>query len=223
MKKRTLILGTYDTARDGLWTLAGLTLSDPAYQSMFQEVIGRDGPLDFSTVLTDGEPRYGSRTLTAVLECSEGTRAERQTLIGKMVNALDGRRLEIRHPDYPAHYLTGRVQVVVEYNDLAHAAVTVTAVCDPWLYSCTERAYTLTATNAAQVVALSNKGRRMVVPRAVVTGSGASFRLEFGATSLALGPGTFDLPDLLLPPGDTPVSYSGNGTAVITYREAVLR
>lgn len=222
-KKRTLILGTYNTARDGLWTLTKLELSDPDYQSKFQEVPGRDGPLDMSTALTDGEPRYGSRTLTATLETSEGTRLERQARIGKMINALDGWRKDIRHPDYPMHYLTGRIQIKMDYNDVAHAAVTVTAICDPWLYSLVERKYTITAKSADQVLALTNSGRKTVVPQVTVTGVNASFLIKHGGRSLAMGEGTYTLPDLLLGPGDTLITYSGSGTAQISYREAVLR
>lgn len=223
MEKRKLVIGTYDTDRDGLWTMSALQLTDPEYQANFQEVPGRDGPLDLSTVLTDGEPRYGSRTLTATLESSEGSRQDRHDRISKMVNALAGRRLDIRHPDHPLHYLTGRVQVKMEYNDNAHAAVTVTAICDPWLYSRTERTYILTANSTPQVIVLVNKGRRTVVPRVVVTGEGASVLIECGTVSLALEPGTYMLPDIPLPPGDTVINCSGTGMAEISYREAVLR
>lgn len=223
MDKRKLIIGNYDTDFDGLWTLAALELTDPEYQANFQEVPGRDGPLDLSTVLTDGEPRYGSRTLTATLESSEGTRLDRLDRISEMVNALSGRRLDIRHPDHPAHYLSGRVQVNVNYNDNAHAAVTVTAICDPWLYSRAERVYTVTAAEAAQTLTLANKGRRSVTPQVVVTGENASFLIEYGTISLAMSEGIYNLPDLLLATGDTQITYSGSGTAQITYREAVLR
>lgn len=223
MEKRALILGTYHTNYDGLWTLAALQLTDPEPQTHFQEVVGRDGPLDFSTVLTDGEPRYGGRTLTATLESSEGNRQDRQDRISAMVNALNGWRLDIQHPDYPAHYLSGRVYVKQEYNDNAHAAVTVTATCDPWLYSLTERTYTVTAAKEEQSLLLVNAGRRAVVPNVVIAGTDADILIKFGGVSLALGPGTYMLPDLLLRTGNTQIKYSGQGTAKITYREAVLR
>lgn len=223
MEKRKLIIGTYDSDFDGLWTLSALELTDPEYQAHLQEVPGRDGPLDLSTVLTDGEPRYGSRTLTATLESSEGTRQDRQDRIAEMVNALDGRRLDIRHPDYPGHYLTGRVHVAVNYSDLVHAAVTVTAVCDPWLYCENERAYMVVAESEARTLALVNTGRRLVVPQVEVTGDDASVLIEYGSVSLAMSPGTYKLPDLLLPTGTTLVTCSGSGVAKITYREAVLR
>ena len=142
-----------------------------------------------------------------------------------MVNALDGRRLDIQHPDYPAHFLTGRIRVQVNYNDLAHASVTVVAVCDPWLYSRREKVYTVVATAEEQTLTLTNRGRRTVVPQAVVTGdsSADSVLLKCGTVSLAMGPGTYKLPDLLLPTGSTVVTCSGTGAVKISYREAVLR
>ena len=223
MEKRKLIIGNYDSDFDGLWTLAALELTDPEYQAHLQEVPGRDGPLDLSTVLTDGEPRYGSRTLTATLESSEGTRQDRQDRISEMVNALDGRRLDIIHPDYPSHYLTGRVHIAVDYSDLVHASVTVTATCDPWLYCETERTYMVVAENEEQTLALTNTGRRLAVPQVEVTGDDASVLIKYGSVSLAMSPGTYKLPDLLLPTGTTLVTVSGSGMAKITYREAVLR
>lgn len=223
MKKRTLILGTYDTAADGLWTLAALTLTDPEVQTHFQDVPGRDGPLDLTTALTDGAPKYGSRTLTATLENSDGTRQDRQDRISEIVNALSGQRLDIIHPDYPEHYLTGRIQVNVDYSDMAHASVTITATCDPWLYSRMERTYPLTASAEKQDAALLNRGRRTLVPQVEITGADASFLIERGTISIAMGPGTYKLPDLVLAPGTTVITYSGTGAAVISYREAVLR
>lgn len=226
MKKRTIVFGKYDTALYG-WTLAALQLTDPEYQAHFQEVVGRDGPLDFSTVLSDGEPRYGSRTLTATLETSEGTRAERRARISKIINTLDGLRWDIRHPDHPAHYLSGRVQVKEDYNDLAHASVTVTAICDPWLYALTERVCEFPYTLEETLVTLVNKGRRVLVPKIVVNAGGENsfFFLHYDGTTQALNPGTYTLPYLLLKPGETVIGYSSvNGcTAQISYREAVLR
>lgn len=223
MEKRSLVIGSYDTARDGLWTLSALTLSTPEQQTYFVDVKGRDGPLDFSTAMTDGEPRYGSRILSATLESSEGTRAERHDRISAMMNALDGYRFDIYHPDYPLHYLSGRVKIAEEYNDPAHAAVAVTVTCDPWLYSRTARVYTVTATATPQVLALSNKGRRVVAPQLIVTGDSAAITIEYGASSRTLTAGTYDLVDLPVAPGNVVVTYYGTGAAKFAYREAVLR
>lgn len=224
MEKRKIIIGTYDTAAQG-WTLASWSFSGPAHLENLVDVPGRmKGPLDLSTTLTDGEPRYGSRTLTAVLECSDGTRLEREALINTMVNWLDGWRMNIVLPDDALHYVVGRVRVTRQYNDLAHAAVQVTATCEPWRYNNDETVVTLTAAEEAQTATLVNSGRMSVVPLLVIadTGDDGAVLIQFGGSSWRLGAGSYALPDIYLTQGSHEMTYSGTGTLTLTYREAVL-
>lgn len=229
MLKRTVLIGEYNTAAHG-WTLtAGWKLSDPEQKTNYIEKSGGDGTWDLSTALTDGLPRYRDRSLTATLECSEGTREDRERLIAEMVNRLDGLEWRIVLPDHPEHYLTGRVHVAVNYNDPAHAAVTITATCAPWLYKKEETILTLETHSAAeQTATITNSGRLAVVPELIVEGS---LILEYGTAWIDLSDGTYEWPMLLLTPGDHVVKYSattgadgtGSGKVVIKYREAVLR
>lgn len=221
MTKRKIIFGTYDTAAQ-LLTLTGWELSAPVYQSNLVEVPGRDGPLDLSTALTDGEPRYEGRTLTARFETSEGTRLERKARFDTMVNWLDGWRMDIVLPDDDTHYITGRVSVAVEYNDPAHGAVTVTAVCDPWRYSNTETVVTRSAGTEAQTVTLVNSGRKSLLPTLTVSGTDADVTLVYGTYTWALSAGVYVLPDLVLRQGSNALTYSGTGSIRLAYREAVL-
>lgn len=138
MQKRQLILDTYKTAEDGQWTLASCKITKAAQVQHFEEVPGRFAPLDLSTILTDGQPYYGSAQLDAVLESSEGTRAERQERITEMVNLLDGRSVKIVHPDHPDGYMVGRVEIRPDFNGLAYSQVTVSAVLEPWRYNAEE-------------------------------------------------------------------------------------
>lgn len=219
MEKRGLTIGTYNTVEQ-LWTLTACEFSAPEYQENFLTVPGRDGALDLSAALTNGAPTYHSRTLTVKLECSEGTRLEREAAINTMLNWLDGWRQDIVLPDDPDHYITGRVSVAREYNDNAHAAVAVTAVCDPWRYAREETLYTLTAEAGEKTAQLVNSGRRTVAPLLSITGG--TILLKYGAYSWALGDGIYQLPDLTLPQGGGTLTYSGTGTLRISYREAVL-
>ena len=220
MAKRGLMIGEYNTAAEQ-WTLTGLTLSAAPQQTNLVDVPGRrKGPLDLSTALTDGEPIYGNRTLTATFESSEGTRLEREDRISAMINRLDGWRLNIVLPDDPHRYITGRVSVSKIYNDLAHASVSVSATCEPWRYNATETTVVLTATTAAQSAALQNHGRLSVVPLLEVRGG--EVVVGYGSSSWALSAGTYALPDLLLQTGESVITYRGTGTLILTYREAVL-
>lgn len=222
MNKRKLLLGTYDTAEQ-LWTLAAWSFSDPVQERTWVSVPGRrKGPIDASTVLTDGDPVYGSRTLTATLECSEGTRLEREARIEQMVNWLDGWWADIILPDdiESRRYIRGTVSVKRVYNNLAHAQVQVTAICEPWKYAAAETSATFTAGTAEKTAALANSGRLTVVPLLVI--ADGDVLLKYGAHSWALGAGSYALPDLVLKPGGATITYSGTGTLTFTYREAVL-
>lgn len=218
MEKRKIILGGYDTAEE-LWTLCAWKFSDAEHDQNFVKIPGSSVTLDLSTALSDGEPTYGSRTLTATLESSEGDRLERKARIDAMVNQLDGRRVNIVLPDDAGRYITGRVSVQVGYNDLAHASVSVQAICDPWRYSNSETVVTLTAAGKEQTATLTNAGRKSAVPVVDVVGS---VNLAFEEQSWALSEGSYLLPAIYLTPGEHQLTYSGSGTVTLTYREAVL-
>lgn len=220
MQKRTLKIGNYDTAQHG-WTLTEWALSDPEQKTHYIEKTAGDGSWDLSTVVTDGIPRYKNRALSAVLECSAGTRGDRLDLISQMINLLDGFEWQIVLPDDPSHYLVGRVHVSVNFNTLAHASVTVTAVCEPWLYLFRETDIPLTLASEEQEVVLLNNGRKALVPVLTVTGEA---QLKYGASSISLtDEGSYEWPTLLLTPGEHTLVYSGSGQLVIKYREAVLK
>lgn len=221
MAKRKFIFGSYDTAAKG-WTLGRWTLSPAVEKTNFIDKPGGDGSWDLSTALTDGISKFKDRTLTVPLETSEGDRLSREALIDTMINNLEGKRVNITFPDDNGHYMTGRLHVVKNYNDLAHAAVTVTATCDPWKYSNTEQIKTFTATTTKKTATIPNNGRRAVVPVLKVEGSGASVNLEFGNASTGLSAGTHKWPAMLLTTGPHTLTYYGSGTLTVTYREAVL-
>lgn len=219
MKKRTIILGDYNTAHHG-WTLTGWKLGAAEPKTQYIEKPNGDGTWDVSTALTDGIIKYKDRPLTVTLECSEGTRMAREATIRQMVNSLDGMRVKIHLPDDDTHHVVGRIHVVREYNDLAHAAVTVTATCEPWKYADAETIVAVAVSSEKQRVTLYNGGRRAVVPTLTVAGS--SVLLEHGTASQAMSAGTYQWPNLLLTPGAHTLVCSGSGTITFTYREAVL-
>ena len=223
MEKRKLIIGTYDTATEGLWTLSEWALSQA---EMFEEYASLPGfgQLDLSTALTDGEPYYKSREFEAVLESSEGSRLERETRIQSMINKLHGWRLNIVLPDDSLHYITGRVRVEKLYNTPAHASVKITATCDPWRYNNAETVVTVTAASTAKTVSLVNNGRMSLVPRVRVTGGPVQLKYTSDGTTKTwnFNAGNFNPVDIYVKTGTAVVTYSGTGTITFTYREAVL-
>lgn len=223
MEKRKIIIGAYDTALDGLWTLTAWNFSKAVANEYYADVPGHNGPLDLSTVLTDGEPYYGSREFEATFESSEGTRLEREERINQMINKLDGWRANIILPDDLHHYINGRVRVEKLYNDPSHCSVRVSATCDPWRYNTSETVVGLEATKTEQIVSLINNGRLSVVPTITVAES-ANLKFTVGTKSQtwALSKGEHIIPDIYLKNGSSPLTYSGSGQITLTYREAVL-
>lgn len=222
MEKRTVIIGGYDTAVKG-WTLNVCQLADAEQKTNFIEKAGGDGSWNLSTAMTGGLPRYRDRALVIRLECSEGTRSDRTMLISEMVNQLDGLTWDIVLPDHPGYYVRGQARIMVEYHDLAHSAVTIECVCEPWIYKAEETIVHLTLTTEERTATLINNGRRALVPLLTLEGGGNAL-LEYGTASLALDTdGSYEWPTLLLTTGAHVITYSGTGSLVITYREAVLR
>ena len=220
MKKRTAILGVYDTAAHG-WTLAACKLGDPEQKTEYAEKPGGDGAWDISTVLTGGIPRYKNRPLNITLECSEGTRDDRENLINELVNGLDGLEHKITLPDRPGHYLYGRLHIAVQKSDLAHAIVNITGTVEPWYYQKRETVVEIEATGSAREHYLSNKGRRAVVP---VLTAGGNIKVRYKGADINLVAGnSYQWPTLLLTPGLHAIEVDGFGTLTIAYREAVLR
>ena len=129
---RKVMIGDYDTGAKG-WTLSGCQLAPAEWRENLIEVPGMDGVLDASAALT-GSVTYAPRLLELTLERSDGTRTTRTAALDELVNSLDGQVLHIILPDDVQHYLTGRVRVAPQYNDLAHAQVLISANCDPWRY-----------------------------------------------------------------------------------------
>lgn len=219
MQKRKIIFNTYDTAVDGLWTLAAWGLGDAELEELLVDIPGRiDGPIDASEALT-GDVQYRPRSLEVLLESSEGTRLERKARIDYLVNSLHGKRVQIWLPDDAEHYVVGRLKVKPQYNDLAHAAVQVTATCEPWRYA-NEETVVAVELNDSNVHNVTLGGtRRKTYPTATVTGA---VTIAYEGKRLTLSAGTYLLTDI--PLGDTAreVTASGSGSVVFTYRKAVL-
>ena len=134
MTRRALIINGYNTATDGRMTLTALQVETPKYRAVTQVVPGMDGALDYSDA-ANGRTSYETRKLTASLESSEGSCAERQKRFDAFIRHCNGRRCKIISPDHPDGYYIGRVQASIDFNNLAYGQISISAVCEPWRYS----------------------------------------------------------------------------------------
>ncbi len=227
MEKRGIIVyprdgngSGFNTAEWG-WTLTSFHLSDMEPKTYLVDKPGGHGSWDLSDSLTDGLPRYKDRTLTATLECSVGTMEERRTNMSNLINPYNGKRCRITGPGTGERkerkYVAGRVQVVINYHNLAHTSITITAVCDPWVYPYNDTALTFTATEEVKTTSLSTMGVMETIP--TVTVYGGPVRLKYNGVTREFSAGTYVLPDAKLVYGQSLyIEFSGSGTARITYK-----
>lgn len=217
---RKVIIDDYDTAAYG-WTLSGYRLDPPMWRESYISIPGMDGLLDASTALT-GEPQYDNRALEITLERSDGTRAEREAIITAILAKLDGRSVRITPPDRPDHVLIGRVHVARQYNDLAHAQVTVTASCAPWHYKSALTVVTRDDLGTAyKQLALSNEHRPVITTITVAQDT----TLLWGGSTIAMSAGTHRRADIRLQGGANILKAkvaSGTGSITVEYQEASL-
>lgn len=225
----SLYIQSYKTDDHG-WTVTAWELEEAEAVTDYVDIPGRiNGPLDLSNVLTDGLPTYGNRQLSITLESSEGTRADRILEIKKL-EKLTGFKYIITTPEYEdidafdLRRLYGRlVSVKTNYNDLAHAQVSMTFVCEPYYTPRSFRTYTLTAGTTE----LANNGDRPAVPLLSVKGVTDSITLSIPGKQWSLSNGTYTLPGLIIPHdpigvGILDVTVTGTGTITLQFKEGYL-
>lgn len=193
----------YDTgASVHPWTLSEYKVTHPQVQTSYVTVPGRaDGPIDVSTVLTDGIPVYGQRRMEAVIECSDVERDQRNARVSEIIRYLDGYVMDIFGPDdisgTTRKFLHGRVTVEPLYSDLSHTAVKLTAVCEPWMYTYSR----IQLSSSTGLLNARVSGRRAVEPTITMADSG---RLKVGDEYWITSAGVPIVPPgLILIPGKT--------------------
>lgn len=217
---RYLKIGGWSSAVQD-WTLCEFEISAPQYRRSSVTVPGRDGAIDLSAALT-GAVQYDQRKITARLENSSGTRRQRMHWIDHLVNALDGTEQDIEMPDNPERFMRGRVRIIPQYNDTAHASVQITADVEPWKYRRTQTSRYFETENAGEnLLTIHNAGRKTVLPEFYV-------RVIFPGDTLRIGAhtvndtGKYQFPDISLQTGDNRVTVTGRAGFFVRFTEGVL-
>ncbi len=134
MKRRKMIIDGFDTWEHGRFTMTEFNAPQAEFVEEYQDVPGYDGILDF-TDLPLGRPRYKTRTVSAVFECSHWTMEKRQDLFDQLIAQVQGRVVKITDPDHPDSHFLGRVYLRQSFNKPTYGKLELTATCDPWRYS----------------------------------------------------------------------------------------
>jgi hypothetical protein len=218
MNRRFFILDKFNTWYDWRCTLTSKDVTPADPKTNYVTIDGVSGSLDFSEVLT-GAPVYGDRIVKASFMCSEGDHKERAALLRRITTALHGRRIKLIEPDDPEHYFLGRVKITEALNHMAYLEFTIEATCEPWRYAVNETTRAVEVAGNGVGLVINNDGDKTLCPVVVVTGYVA---IACNGVTTQLNAGTYKITDLQLVPGVNVLSVTGRGSAVLTYREAVL-
>jgi len=215
---RGVYFDDFHTNNDWGLILNSKELDPPAPKVVKVTVDGRDGDLDLSEALT-GEIRYENREANFTFLVTEGSHSDREYMINTIINEIHGRTRKIILPDDLEHYLIGRCIVSGVENYNAYGTFSVTADCDPYRYSIYETKRSIDLTDTPIEIALSNSGRKTVIPTVVVSDTA---NITLGTTSVSLSKGTYQIPALKLASGVSTIIVSGSGNLALSYREAVI-
>ena len=215
---RGVKFGDYHSAGDWGLILNSKQLDPPEPKIYTVSVDGRDGDIDLSEALT-GEIKYNNRVASFGFTVTEGSYADREAMIGRIVGLIHGRKLNIIIDDDFTHYLHGRVKVTGRTNINAYGTLTIECDCEPWRYAVNETVRTIALTTTPTEILLTNGGIKTLIPTVKVTDSAT---IEMGSSSVSLSSGEYKLTDLKLKSGSTLIKVHGNGTIIFSYREGIL-
>lgn len=190
-------------------------ISPPEAKTYLVTVPGRNGSLDFTEALTDGQVVYNDRLLTITMYCfaEEERLPEMETACR---NALHGQKLNIVMDCDPGYYYRGRLSVdwVSEDNiDIAN----ITATCDPYKYKLSP---TVKEFDVSGSLSVTLPNERMPAVPTVTTD--AEITLQFGGSTIVFPAGSRRAPALLLLEGDNRLVLTGTGHIKFEYQEGAL-
>lgn len=190
-------------------------ISPPEAKTYLVTVPGRNGSLDFTEALTDGQVVYNDRLLTITMYCfaDEERLPEMETACR---NALHGQKLNIVMDCDPGYYYRGRLSVDWVSEDNIDIA-TITATCDPYKYklSPTVREYDVKGT-----LSIGPLNDRMPTIPTVTTN--AEITVQYKGKTIVFSPGTQKSPDLLFVEGYNHMELTGTGHIKFEYQEGEL-
>ncbi len=224
-------IGNKDLYTDFGCILAHVEIGAPTVQTKFVQVPLRNGPLDFTELLTD-EVKYNDREIKIDLLYQGKNLIMVQSDIE---NYLHGQRFEIVFDEDISYFYIGRLEVenyeVTNYGGKIHLKGT----CDPFKYSITssdedwlwdpfdfEEGYinelgNITITGSKIVVIIGDKK-----PSYPTVTTNAQMTVTKGTLSVTISTGTTTLYDFPLGEGDNTLTFTGTGTISIKYRGARL-
>ena len=188
-------------------------LSPAVRKRQLHSVPGADGQEDLLKGM--GPPTYEVRSMRATFQL---TAADPRRALDRLTADIEGQTLPFDPPGDPEHYMVGDFHIT-SAAVVPGGQVVITATCEPWRYLNPDTVLPIPASAANQEYTWGNWGRRNAVPTLQVEGE---ICITQDGVETVYPPGTYVMPDLLIPAcGYITVTIRG-GPATVTYKEAIL-
>lgn len=220
-------IGDKHTWRDWGLRLESYTVPMPEAQTKTIEVPGMSSVLDLTEVLTGTVP-YKRRTLSFAFSCKDFSYARWHAVYTEIANACHGQRRRIVLDTDPGYYYEGRCTVSSTKDNNVLSDITITVDAEPFKHelSSTAEPWPWNSFNFISSV-IRDYGSITVDGSKTLTVVGYS-RPEVptftcsAPTQLTLNDKTYSLPagesvnsDIIIPPGETALTFTGSGTVSI--------
>ncbi|MBV4447741.1 phage tail family protein [Clostridium tyrobutyricum] len=208
------------------------TINAPGKKKITDSVPFMHGFYDFSTVGSNGEQVYDTRTITVTLRIIAYSMEELHTVYSQALEWLmDAGKQKLQFDFMPDFYFMAEVQDAPDWDKfLKYGLLTVDFVCDPFKYSTSYMGddiwdtfnfltdYTQ-YTNEFEIdgetkVVMYNNGK-MITP---IINCSTAMSLNYGGKTYNLNAGDNKLWGLKLKNGKNELIFSGNGTVKILFR-----
>lgn len=187
----------------------------PKVKSSTVDIMGADGVLDLSEVLT-GDVKYDTRTAKLTFELMDDNRYSE--LITEISNYLHGKMVKFTLTNDEDFYYKGRASINSWECSRRKGKIVITVECEPYKLEQNETVIILPLTSTPTHYILQNL-RKTICPVIDVSNN---LIIEIDDYTYNLGGGTHKVVNIQLVEGDNRIIVSGSGTVKFTYRRGAL-
>lgn len=224
----------------GLYLRERPKISPPEPKTTYVSIPCRDGDIDISTALTDGEIKYGNREIELSFS-TFGNVPYWPILYSRIQNYLHGKEsMKIIFDNDPAYYYTGRVTVNAMESDHDRGYLSLTINADPykkdvvstvedWLWD----PFSFIGGEISGLINMEVSGskeieltgdRETVIPKITVSSGPVTVSVKWKSdiNTVALPIGTHENYDLRIREGKNIITFTGNSRVTFDYRGGSL-
>lgn len=186
----------------GLILLADLKIGAPSFEGKFIKIPGRNGMINASYGVSDGEPVYGNRDITFTLFTNKDETSFNE-IVSELMNYCHGREKKLFLPNDIGHYYKG-VFVVGDTEGYQEGTIPVSVNAEPYAYRkeittvtgvisesgikevilSSEKITAIPTVTANNIITISLRGKSITLPAGVHTVS--EFKLKAGDNILTV-------------------------------------